>query len=53
MRKQEVKVKLTLSEGYEERFTKACIQVARKRVESQEKERHPDPAMTARKVAVG
>jgi hypothetical protein len=52
MRQQEVRVKLTLSEGYEERFTKACIQVARKRVENQEKESHPDPAMPARKVAV-
>lgn len=53
MRQQEVKVKLTLSEGYEERFTKACIQVARKRVENQEKEHHSDPAIPARKVAVG
>lgn len=51
--KQDIKVKITLSEGYEERFTKACIKVARKRVENQEKERHPDPAMTARKVAMG
>ena len=51
--KQDIKVKLTLSEGYEERFTKACIQVARKRVENQEKERHPDPVMPARKVAMG
>lgn len=50
--RREVKVKITLSEGYEERFTKACIQVARKRVENQEKERHPDPVMPARKVAV-
>ena len=48
MRQQEVKVKLSLSEGYEERFTKACIQVARKRVENQEKERHPDPAYALR-----
>lgn len=53
MKQKEVKVKITLSEGYEERFTKACIQVARKRVENQEKERHPDPAMPARKVAMG
>lgn len=51
--KQDIKVKITLSEGYEERFTKACIQVARKRVEKQEKDHHPDPAMPARKVAVG
>ncbi len=51
--KRDIKVKLTLTEGYEERFTKACIEVARKRVESQEKEPHPDPAMPARKVAVG
>lgn len=51
--KKDIKVKITLSEGYEERFTKACIQVARKRVESQEKEHHPDPAIPARKVAVG
>lgn len=51
--KKDIKVKITLSEGYEERFTKACIQVARKRVESQEKEHHPDSAIPARKVAVG
>lgn len=51
--RREVKVKITLSEGYEERFTKACIQVAKRRVENQEKESHPDPAMPARKVAMG
>lgn len=50
--KQDIKVKITLSEGYEERFTKACIQVAKRRVENQEKEHHPDPAISARKVAV-
>lgn len=31
--KQEVKVKVTLSEGYQERFTRACIKVAKKRIE--------------------
>ena len=36
--RREVKVKITISEGYEERFTKACIQVAKRRAESQEKE---------------
>lgn len=30
---QEVKVKLTLSEGYQERFTRACIKVAQRRLE--------------------
>ena len=50
--KQDIKVKITLSEGYEERFTKACSQVAKRRVENQEKEHHPDPASSARTVAV-
>lgn len=35
--RKDIKVKLTLSEGYADRFTKACIQVAKKRVENQEK----------------
>lgn len=33
MRQQEVKVQLTLSEGYQERFTRACIKVAKRRTE--------------------
>ena len=33
MRQQEVKVHLTLSEGYQERFTRACIKVAKRRTE--------------------
>ena len=33
MRQQEVKVQLTLSEGYQERFTRACIKVAKRRME--------------------
>jgi len=28
---KEIKVKVTYTEGYKERFTKACIQVASKR----------------------
>lgn len=28
---QEIKVKLTLTEGYEKRFTEACIRAAEKR----------------------
>lgn len=35
--KKEVKVKITFTEGYEERFTKACIEVAQRRIERQEK----------------
>lgn len=35
--KKEIKVQVILSEGYEERFTKACIKAAKKRVEQQEK----------------
>lgn len=34
--KKEIKVQLTLSEGYQERFTKACIRVAKKREEEKE-----------------
>ena len=30
--RQEVKVQLTLSEGYQERFTRACIKVAKRRM---------------------
>ncbi len=33
MRQQEVKVQITLSEGYQERFTRACIKVAKRRME--------------------
>lgn len=35
--KKDIKVKVVLSEGYEERFTKACIKVVKKRIEQQEK----------------
>lgn len=42
--RKEIKVKLTLSEGYADRFTKACIQVAKKRVENQEKVIHTGQA---------
>jgi hypothetical protein len=47
--RQEVKVKITLSEGYQERFTRACIKVAQKRIEggSGERSRRKD----AKKVA--
>ena len=34
MKKREIKVKITYTEGYKERFTKACIEVAKKRVGS-------------------
>ena len=34
MKKPEIKVVVTLTEGYEERFTAACIKVAQRRVES-------------------
>lgn len=36
--KKEVKVQITLSDGYRERFTKACIKVAKRRVENGEKQ---------------
>lgn len=39
--KKEVKVVVTLTDGYEERFTKACIQVAKRRVEAMEYETDP------------
>lgn len=32
MKKPEIKVKVTLTDGYKDRFTKACIEVARKKV---------------------
>lgn len=32
--KKEIKVKVTYTEGWKERFTKACIEAARKRVSS-------------------
>ena len=32
--KKEIKVKVTYTEGWKERFTKACIEAARKRVNS-------------------
>lgn len=31
--KKQIKVKVTLTDGYSERFTKACIKVAKKKVE--------------------
>lgn len=31
--RQEVKVQITFSEGYQERFTRACIKVAKRRME--------------------
>jgi hypothetical protein len=34
MKKREIKVKITYTEGYKERFTAACVKVARKRVSS-------------------
>lgn len=37
---KEIKVQITLSEGYEERFTAACIKVAKKREESGSKVLH-------------
>ena len=31
MKDKEIKVKVSFTDGYQDRFTKACIQVARKR----------------------
>lgn len=46
--KKEIKVKLTFTEGYQERFTKACIRVAKKREESgQEEVRKKEMVKTA------
>lgn len=42
--RKDIKVKLTLSKGYADRFTKACIQVAKKRVENREKVIHTERA---------
>ncbi len=36
MKKREIKVKITYTEGYKERFTKACIEVAKKRGKHEE-----------------
>lgn len=35
--KKDIKVKIVFSEGYEKRFTEACIKVAKKRIEQQAK----------------
>ena len=32
MKKREIKIKVTYTDGYKESFTKACVEVARKRV---------------------
>lgn len=49
--KKEVKVQLTLSEGYQERFTRACIRVAKKRVEEESKTtREEEPEKVAEAV---
>ncbi len=46
--RKEIKVKITLTEGYRERFTKACIRVARKREGSgQEEVRKKEMVKTA------
>lgn len=36
MKKREIKIKVTYTEGYKERFTKACIEVAKKREKHEE-----------------
>lgn len=33
MRQHEVKVQVTFSDGYQERFTRACIKIAKRRQE--------------------
>jgi len=48
--KREIKVQLTLSEGYRERFTKACIRVAKKRAEGNQKAIRQEEAKTAEAV---
>lgn len=40
--KKDIKVKVVLSEGYEKRFTEACIKVAKKRIEQQAKVRQAE-----------
>lgn len=32
MKKREIKIKVIYTDGYKERFTKACIEAARKKV---------------------
>ncbi len=34
MKKREIKIQVTYTDGYKERFTKACIEVARKKVKA-------------------
>ena len=36
MKQKEIKVQVTLTEGYEERFTKACCEAAVRRLEKKE-----------------
>lgn len=35
--KKDIKVKVTFTEGYAERFTEACVRVAKRRFENDEK----------------
>lgn len=35
MKQKEIKVQVTLTEGYEERFTKACVEAAIRKIEKQ------------------
>ena len=44
MKNKEIKVKVTFTEGYEERFTKACLEVLLKREEKKKIEELAKPA---------
>ena len=37
-RDRDIKVQITFTEGYQERFTAACVKVAMRRIEEQERE---------------
>lgn len=47
MKKQQIKVQVSLSEGYAERFTKECIKVAKKRYEGTVKQAEKPKAAIA------
>lgn len=37
MKSKEIKIKITYTDGYSQRFTKACVEVARKREKDETK----------------
>ena len=43
MKNKNIKVRVILTEGYERRFTEACLKVAEKRQKAKEAATPPDP----------